>query len=326
MSVSQSNSTVTYIGTGSQTSFNVPFIGVSGSDIQVSYTDASGNVTILPSSAYTLTLNPAPPGGLWGVGGSVFYAPSGSPIAVGTKLTITRIVPYTQLTSISNQGAFNAQVVEQALDTLCFEIQQIAARTGQFRGVWTTGITYGYGDIIQDGANGLNSLSYYMCIAQNTSTTWSADLSSGYWTLFIQSVIPTATLPLSIANGGTGSSTAAAALTALGAVSLSGSNTYTGSNNFTGGSASVPTATTGDATAKAASTAFVTNTFAAPPAIGSTTPAAGTFTSLTVGGVAQRIRLSANTTFYVSTTGNDSNNGLTSGTAWATKQHAYKPS
>ena len=36
-----------------------------------------------------------------------------------------------------------------------------------------------------------------------------------------------------------------------------------------------------------------------------------------------RTTLKANTTFYVSTTGNDSNNGLAVGTPWATLQHAY---
>lgn len=36
-----------------------------------------------------------------------------------------------------------------------------------------------------------------------------------------------------------------------------------------------------------------------------------------------KTRLIANTIFYVSTTGNDSNNGLTSGTAWLTLQNAY---
>jgi hypothetical protein len=49
--------------------------------------------------------------------------------------------------------------------------------------------------------------------------------------------------------------------------------------------------------------------------------------ALTVGGgtlseTPIRIILTANTNFYVSTTGNDSNNGLTLGTAWATLQHA----
>ncbi|HZZ80045.1 MAG TPA: hypothetical protein VFE62_16145 [Gemmataceae bacterium] len=35
-----------------------------------------------------------------------------------------------------------------------------------------------------------------------------------------------------------------------------------------------------------------------------------------------RVRLGANTSFYVATTGSDSNNGLASGTPWATLQHA----
>lgn len=40
-------------------------------------------------------------------------------------------------------------------------------------------------------------------------------------------------------------------------------------------------------------------------------------------GIVQRTALIANTTFYVSTTGNDANNGRSPGTAWLTLQHAY---
>ena len=214
------------------------------------------------------------------MGGTVQYPTSGSPIATGTSLTVQRILPLQQLTTISNQGDFSPQVIEQALDTLCMEIQQVSARSGQYRGVWQTGIVYNYGDLVTDGVNGTNSNNIYICVLANTSGTWSTDLSAGDWSLAIQSTMPAASLPLAIANGGTGQTTGPAALTALGGISLAGTNTYTGANNFTGGSITVPTAGAGDNSTKAASTAFVTTSFAAPPSIGNTTPGSGAFTTL----------------------------------------------
>lgn len=50
---------------------------------------------------------------------------------------------------------------------------------------------------------------------------------------------------------------------------------------------------------------------------------AGAITVTKTNGVPLRIILTTATTFYVATTGNDSNNGLTSGTPWLTPQHAY---
>lgn len=49
----------------------------------------------------------------------------------------------------------------------------------------------------------------------------------------------------------------------------------------------------------------------------------GAITVTKTGGVPLRIPLTTATTFYVATTGSDSNNGLTSGTPWLTPQHAY---
>ena len=94
----------------------------------------------------------------------------------------------------------------------------------------------------------------------NTSGTWTIDLAKGNWVLSLPASLPTASLPLSISHGGTGQSSAAAALTALGGVGLSATNTFTGANSFTGGSISVPTASASDSSTKAASTAFVNNT------------------------------------------------------------------
>src|SRR5258706_14796277 len=46
-------------------------------------------------------------------------------MAIGATLLVQRVLPYTQETSISNQGAFYPEAVEAALDIRCFEIQQL---------------------------------------------------------------------------------------------------------------------------------------------------------------------------------------------------------
>lgn len=183
MTISTSSSQTTLGGNGATTAFNFSFIAGSASNIQVIYTDALSNQSVLSPSQYTLVLNAAAPGQIWGVGGSVTYPIVGSPIANGTSITIRRIVPITQTTSISNQGDFYPQVVEAAMDTLCLEIQQVAARTGQLRGAWATGLTYNFGDVVTDGANGNNTGNFYMCAIQNTSGVWATDLAAGDWVL-----------------------------------------------------------------------------------------------------------------------------------------------
>lgn len=126
MTISTTASSVTLAGNGATTSFNFSFIAGAASNIVVVFTDASGNqTTLLQGSQYILALNAAEPGQIWGVGGTVTYPLSGAPIPSGALLTIQRIVPLTQTTSISNQGAFYPQAVERALDILCMEIQQV---------------------------------------------------------------------------------------------------------------------------------------------------------------------------------------------------------
>ena len=165
------------------------------------YTNTSGIVTQLNPSQYTLYINPPATGSLWGVGGTLTYPLTGSPIASGTTLTISRSIPYQQLVSISNQGDFSPQVIEEALDTLCMEIQQLQARTGLYRGTWQTGIAYNYGDVVQDGINGAGTGNLYMCLFANTSGTWATDLAAGDWQLVlsIETLTP-GSLPIS---GGT---------------------------------------------------------------------------------------------------------------------------
>lgn len=124
MTVFTESSVVTILGNGVTTVFNFGFIGVSANDLQVVYTDATGTDTILPSSQYTVSLNTAGAGELWGIGGTITYPISGSPIVGGTSLTIQRLIPNTQTIELNNQGAFYPEVVEQGLDLLELQLQQ----------------------------------------------------------------------------------------------------------------------------------------------------------------------------------------------------------
>lgn len=126
MTVTSSQNSVTLLGNGATTVFSFPFIGVGAADITVTYTDPSGNVTVLNPANYTVNLNAIVPPALWGIGGTVTYAPMSGPIPNGSSLNISRTVPYTQLTSLQNQGASYPQVVEQAMDLLDMQIQQLS--------------------------------------------------------------------------------------------------------------------------------------------------------------------------------------------------------
>ena len=134
MTVTNSTNKMIAQGNGATTVFSFTFIGVAASDVEVIFTDALGNQTVLTPSQYTLALNPPLPGQLWGNGGSVTYptvASGAPPIAAGTSLTIARELPYTQGISISNQTTAYLSVIEQALDLLTMQAQQLAEQEGR---------------------------------------------------------------------------------------------------------------------------------------------------------------------------------------------------
>ncbi len=116
---------VTYQGNGATIIFPFGFIIPSASDLVVSITNNNASpaaTTILSSTQYTAT----------GIGnqsgGNVTYPVSGSPLPAGWSITIQRIVPYAQDTSLTNQGAFYPAVVEACLDDLTMQTQQLAAQ------------------------------------------------------------------------------------------------------------------------------------------------------------------------------------------------------
>ena len=107
MTVSSASNKITFAGNGSATNFTFTF-SLPASDttnVQVYFTDALGNITLLAPSTYTVTINPPVSPNPTSVGGTVTYNPSGVPIPLGTFLTILRTLPFTQPISFVNQGA-----------------------------------------------------------------------------------------------------------------------------------------------------------------------------------------------------------------------------
>ena len=183
MTITTTASQTVIEGNGVTTAFAFSFVAGLATNIAVTYTDPDGNSSILSPSDYNLVLNPPASGQIWGVGGTVTYPLSGSPIPSDSTLTIQRLMPLTQTTTISNQGTFYPQVVEAALDRLTMLIQQNAARSGLFRGTWASEVSYNTGDVVIDGAAGDDTGNYYLCAQSNVSSTWAADLAAGDWTL-----------------------------------------------------------------------------------------------------------------------------------------------
>jgi hypothetical protein len=262
LTISTSSSSVLVAGDGVNTSFQFPFVGDSAANIIVQYINASGVAVTLTPSQYTLVINPAGTNQLWGIGGSITYPLVGSPIAIGTYLSIQRLLPLTQEITIRNQGNYYAQVTEQALDLLEMQIQQVSSRTGQLRGVWTTDTQYNYGDVVQDGANGANTQNYYMCAIPNESDVWADDLAAGDWSLSInvQQIAAYATAAAASAAAALASQIAAAASASSASTSASTATTQAGiattqaSNAASSASAASTSASNASTSASSAST------------------------------------------------------------------------
>lgn len=116
-------STITAQGNGVTTSFPYPFLMPAAADAVVSIINANvtpNTTTVLTPTQYTVA----------GVGnssgGSVTYPVSGPPLATGYFIVISRVLPFVQTTSISNQGP-TFRAIEGALDYLMMIAQQLQA-------------------------------------------------------------------------------------------------------------------------------------------------------------------------------------------------------
>lgn len=196
MTVLTTASQVLCLGDGSTTIFNYSFLipGTSSTDptnVQVTYTDTQGNVTVLSSSQFSITgVNNA-------TGGTVTFTVNSAAIPSGSTLLIQRVVPYTQPDTISNQGNFYPQAVEEAIDNIELQLQQIRSQDQAivWRGVWKTATVYHHGDLVVDGINGNNTQNVYFCNVDNVSSaSFTNDVNAGDWTLAINFASALATL------------------------------------------------------------------------------------------------------------------------------------
>ena len=120
MTITSPLSTISYVGNGSTVSFPFAFPILNSTHIIVTLTDTAQTpavLTTLSASQYNVSGIGSP------LGGTVTLS---APLAAGVSLTIRRLVPYVQTTSIVNQGGFYPDVLENALDYLTMEVQQLA--------------------------------------------------------------------------------------------------------------------------------------------------------------------------------------------------------
>jgi len=113
---SANNKSGPYNGNGVTTAFSGTFKIFDEAHVQVIATDAAGAETVKTlTTHYTVS----------GVGGSGFTVTMLAAPALGTKITLIRDVPFTQEVDLENQGAYFAEVVEQALDAAVSRDQQL---------------------------------------------------------------------------------------------------------------------------------------------------------------------------------------------------------
>lgn len=112
-----------FFGNDATTSFPFPFKVFKKQDVKVTLTtDTGADIELTLDSDYLIVLNAdqdASPGGV------VTYPRSGSPMAVGYRLTMTGGLANVQPTDIQNSGGFFPQVVEDMSDRSTIQIQQL---------------------------------------------------------------------------------------------------------------------------------------------------------------------------------------------------------
>ncbi len=131
MTVNTTASKIIYNGNGGSTVWPFTFPAVSANDLEVFYTDTVGNQVQLSPLAYTAVLNPTVGSNPTAAGGQIIYPLSGPAIALGTKLTIVRMLAETQDTSLTNQGTLWPPVIEEELDYIVMLIQQLSEQLGR---------------------------------------------------------------------------------------------------------------------------------------------------------------------------------------------------
>lgn len=169
--VGTTSSSVTAQGNGVTTAFNYAFIMPSASYAVVQITDTTVTptvVTTLSPTQYSITgINNSS-------GGTVTYPLSGSPLASGKYITISRVVPLIQTTSLCSQGpTFCA--IEHALDYLTYIAQQLQTEISAIL------IQIGLSPVIGP-PSGTTYVTNIANLRLNTSALFSSTSVQGYYT------------------------------------------------------------------------------------------------------------------------------------------------
>jgi hypothetical protein len=117
------------LGTGAQTSWPFTFKVFAASDIAVTIANNLGVETALVlNTDYSVSVNANQD---TSPGGTVTYPLSGSPLPVGSKLTIIGNLPYDQPLDLPSGGNFSPLALENELDRLTMQIQQLRELTSR---------------------------------------------------------------------------------------------------------------------------------------------------------------------------------------------------
>jgi len=124
MTVQTTDRKYIFDGNGVATSFSFTnFKAPSNAEIQVVHADSAGaETTLVEGTDYSLTLNADQENN---PGGTVTYPLSGSPLPSGESLTVIRSTTKLQQVDIINQGAWQPEVIEGALDRLTMAAQDL---------------------------------------------------------------------------------------------------------------------------------------------------------------------------------------------------------
>jgi hypothetical protein len=123
MTVASSVNRTVASGNGAATTFAYTFKIISSSHLVVVRSTAAGVDTTLTLGVHYSVSNVGSESG-----GYITYPLSGTALPVGDRIIMLRSVPLTQLTDLTNQGAFYAEVHESEYDLLCMADQQLSER------------------------------------------------------------------------------------------------------------------------------------------------------------------------------------------------------
>lgn len=117
------------LGTGAQTAWPFTFKVFAAADVAVTIADSLGVETALVlDTDYSVTLNANQE---TSPGGTITYPISGSPLAVGSKLSIIGDLDYDQPLDLPSGGNFSPLALENELDRLTMQIQQLKEQVGR---------------------------------------------------------------------------------------------------------------------------------------------------------------------------------------------------